>query len=72
MYLLVDYITRFFNPLFNIIGQLSILKQQVAANKVFEMLESQPEEKEDGKLSSFNGNISFRNVIFLMTVKEMS
>jgi len=65
MYLLVDYITRFFNPLFNIIGQLSIFETaRVAANKVFEMLESQPEEKEDGKLSSFNGNISFRNVNF--------
>ena len=65
MYLLVDYITRFFNPLFNIIGQLSIFETaRVAANKVFEMLESQPEEKEDVKLSSFNGNISFRNVNF--------
>lgn len=65
MYLLVDYITRFFNPLFNIIGQLSIFEQaRVAANKVFEMLESDPEKKEGHLLQEFTGKISFRNVNF--------
>lgn len=65
MYLLVDYITRFFNPLFNIIGQLSIFEQaRVAANKVFEMLESEPEKRDDKTLADFNGNISFKNVNF--------
>src|SRR5699024_9150785 len=63
MYLLVDYITRFFNPLFNIIGQLSIFEQaRVAANKVFEMLESEPEKKEGQLLQAFSGKIPFRNV----------
>lgn len=65
MYLLVDYITRFFNPLFNIIGQLSIFEQaRVAANKVFEMLESEPEKRDDKTLENFDGNISFKNVNF--------
>lgn len=65
MYLLVDYITRFFNPLFNIIGQLSIFEQaRVAANKVFEMLESEPEKRDDKTLANFDGNISFKNVNF--------
>lgn len=65
MYLLVDYITRFFNPLFNIINQLSIFEQaRVAANKVFEMLDAEPEKEEGQALDTFNGNISFRNVNF--------
>ena len=63
MYLLVDYITRFFNPLFNIVGQLSIFEQHVAANKVFELL--------DSKLRKWiqvtwmiSGNIRFKDVSF--------
>lgn len=65
MYLLVDYITRFFNPLFNIISQLSIFEQaRVAADKVLEMLDAEPEVKEGQTLNKFNGNISFRNVNF--------
>ena len=65
MYLLVDYITRFFNPLFGIISQLSIFEQaRVAADKVFEMLDAEPEAKEGQTLNDFNGNISFRNVNF--------
>ena len=65
MYLLVDYITRFFNPLFNIISQLSIFEQaRVAADKVFEMLDAEPEVKEGQTLKTFSGNISFRNVNF--------
>ncbi|CDZ99031.1 putative multidrug resistance ABC transporter ATP-binding/permease protein YheH [Jeotgalicoccus saudimassiliensis] len=65
MYLLVDYITRFFNPLFNIINQLSIFEQaRVAADKVLEMLDAEPEKEEGHALDTFSGNISFRNVSF--------
>ena len=65
MYLLVDYITRFFNPLFNIVGQLSIFEQaRVAANKVFELLDSEAEEMDTGHLDDFSGNIRFKDVSF--------
>ncbi|WP_213809951.1 ABC transporter ATP-binding protein [Jeotgalicoccus sp. WY2] len=61
----LSYITRFFNPLFNIISQLSIFEQaRVAADKVLEMLDAEPEVKEGQTLNKFNGNISFRNVNF--------
>src|SRR5699024_1728110 len=48
MYVLVDYITRFFNPLYNIIGQLNIFEEaRVAAVKVFELLDARAEEQDD-------------------------
>ena len=65
MYLLVDYITRFFNPLFNIVNQLSVYEQaRVAANKVFELLDAEVEENTGDDLEEFKGNIHFRNVNF--------
>ncbi|MCK1977560.1 ABC transporter ATP-binding protein/permease [Jeotgalicoccus huakuii] len=65
MYLLVDYITRFFNPLFNIVNQLSVFEQaRVAANKVFELLDAEVEENTGDNLEEFKGNIHFKNVNF--------
>ena len=65
MYVLVDYITRFFNPLYNIIGQLNIFEEaRVAAVKVFEMLNARAEEQDDGELGEFTGAIRFRDVSF--------
>lgn len=65
MYILVDYVTRFFNPLFNIIGQLDIYEQaRVAAVKVFELLDAEVEAEEEENLGSFNGHITFNEVSF--------
>lgn len=65
MYVLVDYITRFFNPLYNIIGQLNIFEEaRVAAVKVFELLNARAEEQDDGELGEFTGAIRFRDVSF--------
>ncbi|GAB3070766.1 ABC transporter ATP-binding protein [Salinicoccus sesuvii] len=65
MYILVDYITRFFNPLFNIIGQLDIYEQaRVAAVKVFELLDAEVETEEEEHLGNFSGHISFNEVSF--------
>ncbi|HIW13812.1 MAG TPA: ABC transporter ATP-binding protein/permease [Candidatus Salinicoccus stercoripullorum] len=65
MYVLVDYITRFFNPLYNIIGQLNIFEEaRVAAVKVFELLDARAEEQDDGELGEFTGAIEFRDVSF--------
>ncbi|MFC3417936.1 ABC transporter ATP-binding protein [Salinicoccus hispanicus] len=65
MYILVDYVTRFFNPLFNIIGELDIYEQaRVAAVKVFELLDAEIEAEEEDHLGSFNGHIAFNEVSF--------
>ena len=65
MYILVDYITRYFNPLFEIIRQLDIYEQaRVAALKVFELLDAQAEEDDTGVLGEFDGHIAFERVGF--------
>ncbi|KKK35914.1 ABC transporter ATP-binding protein [Salinicoccus sediminis] len=65
MYVLVDYITRFFNPLYNIIGQLNIFEEaRVAAVKVFELLDARSEAQDEGELGEFTGDIRFRDVSF--------
>lgn len=65
MYLLVDYVTRFFNPLFNLVNQLEVFEQaRVAAVKVFEMVDEEEEPVENGRLSDFDGRIVFQNVEF--------
>lgn len=65
MYLLVDYITRFFNPLYEVVGQIEILEQaRVAAVKVFEMLDEAEEKTDAGRLRDFDGGIEFQNVGF--------
>ncbi|WP_411844174.1 ABC transporter ATP-binding protein [Salinicoccus sp. HZC-1] len=71
MYVLVDYITRFFNPLYNIIGQLNIFEEaRVAAVKVFELLDVEEEPLETGELKAFSGSIKFKNVGFSYDGKE--
>ena len=65
MYLLVDYITRFFNPLYEIVGQIEIFEQaRVASVKVFEMIDEEEEIEDKGTLDDFDGDIDFRNVSF--------
>ncbi|WP_373446141.1 ABC transporter ATP-binding protein [Salinicoccus bachuensis] len=65
MYILVDYITRYFNPLFEIIRQLDIYEQaRVAAIKVFELLDAEAEKNDTGVLGQFDGHIAFGRVGF--------
>lgn len=65
MYLLVDYITRFFNPLYEVVGQIEIFEQaRVAAVKVFEMIDEKEEIEDKGHLDNFEGDIDFKNVSF--------
>lgn len=65
MYILVDYITRYFNPLFEIIRQLDIYEQaRVAATKVFELLDAEAEEDDTGVLGQFDGHIAFERIGF--------
>ena len=65
MYILVDYLTRLFNPMFNIVNQLSVLEQaRVSSNRVFEMMDETPEIIEQDELLITRGEVKFQNVSF--------
>ena len=65
MYILVDYLTRLFNPMFNIVNQLSVLEQaRVSSNRVSEMMDETPEIIEQGELLITRGEVKFQNVSF--------
>lgn len=65
MYILVDYLTRLFNPMFNIVNQLNVLEQaRVSSNRVFEMMDEIPEIIEQDELLITRGEVQFQNVSF--------
>ncbi|RXK18154.1 ABC transporter ATP-binding protein [Macrococcus sp. DPC7161] len=65
MYILVDYLTRLFNPLFNMVNQLSLLEQaRVSANRVFEMMDETKEPTESDAFKSIKGHVTFNHVNF--------
>lgn len=65
MYILVDYLTRLFNPMFNIVNQLSVLEQaRVSSNRVFEMMDETPEIIEQDELLITRGEVKFQDVSF--------
>ncbi|CAD2073903.1 ABC transporter ATP-binding protein [Phocicoccus pinnipedialis] len=65
MYLIIDYSTKFMDPLYNIVGMLDIIEQaRVSTNKVYELLDKQVEDNQDGVLNTFAGTIEFDNVNF--------
>ncbi|WP_414053525.1 ABC transporter ATP-binding protein [Macrococcus equi] len=65
MYILVDYLTRLFNPMFNMVNQLSVLEQaRVSSNRVFEMMDEQAELEEADVLSECKGHVIFNDVSF--------
>lgn len=65
MYLIIDYSTKFMDPLYNIVGMLDIIEQaRVSTNKVYELLDQETEEIEAGELSTFDGRIEFNEVSF--------
>ncbi|WP_414050297.1 ABC transporter ATP-binding protein [Macrococcus animalis] len=65
MYILVDYLTRLFNPMFNMVNQLSVLEQaRVSSNRVFEMMDEETEIQEDNMLDNCLGHVKFDDVSF--------
>lgn len=65
MYILVDYLTRLFNPMFNMVNQLSVLEQaRVSSNRVFEMMDETAEEQEDNIMTHCTGHVKFEDVSF--------
>lgn len=65
MYLIIDYSTKFMDPLYNIVGMLDIIEQaRVSTNKVYELLDKEVEDNQDGELNTFSGTIEFQDVNF--------
>lgn len=65
LYAFVEYITRTMNPIMQIVDQLSRLERSnVAASRVFEMLDFEGEEVVKEALPRYKGYVQFENVWF--------
>ncbi|MCE4956227.1 ABC transporter ATP-binding protein [Macrococcoides caseolyticum] len=65
MYILVDYLTRLFNPMFNMVNQLSVLEQaRVSSERVFDMMDEPAEPIIVDTLDTCHGHVVFCNVSF--------
>ena len=65
LYALVDYITRLFNPMINIVNQFSQMERSlVAADRIFEVLDEEGEEVSQQRIPRYEGNVTFDDVSF--------
>ncbi|PFD29084.1 multidrug ABC transporter permease [Bacillus cereus] len=71
LYAFVDYLTRLFSPITNMVNQLANLEQsRVASERVFELLEEKGEAVEEERMPRLNGNVKFDNVSFSYNGKD--
>ncbi|MGU3460175.1 ABC transporter ATP-binding protein [Bacillus sp. D48C] len=71
LYAFVDYLTRLFSPITNMVNQLANLEQaRVASERVFELLEEKGEAVEEERMSRLKGNVKFDNVSFSYNGKD--
>lgn len=71
LYAFVDYVTRLFNPLTNVVNQFSQLERSlVAANRVFELLDKDGEPVSQKHIPRYDGNVAFENVSFAYKDEE--
>lgn len=71
MYAFVDYLTRLFQPITQIVNQLAQLEQaRVAAERVFELLDEPGTDVDTGKIPRFKGDVQFQNVSFAYKDEE--
>jgi len=65
LYAFVDYLTRLFNPITNIVNQFSQLERSLVAGKrVFEVLDIDGEPVSEKSLPRYKGNVAFEDVSF--------
>ncbi|MCL1696821.1 ABC transporter ATP-binding protein [Lysinibacillus sp. BPa_S21] len=65
LYAFVDYLTRLFNPITNIVNQFSQLERSLVAGKrVFEVLDIDGELVSEKSLPRYKGNVVFEDVSF--------
>ncbi|QKE06052.1 ABC transporter ATP-binding protein [Bacillus cereus] len=71
LYAFVDYLTRLFSPITNMVNQLANLEQsRVASERVFELLEEKGETVEEERMPRLQGNVKFDNVSFSYNGKD--
>ncbi|MCI3146597.1 ABC transporter ATP-binding protein [Bacillus cereus] len=71
LYAFVDYLTRLFSPITNMVNQLANLEQaRVASERVFELLEEKGEVVEEERMPRLKGNVKFDNVSFSYNGKD--
>src|SRR5699024_9205294 len=60
LYAIVDYLTRLFEPLTDIVNQLPLVEQaRVAGSRVFELMDEEGEDVERSKVKRYQGHIIF-------------
>lgn len=65
LFAFVDYITRLFNPIVNIVSQFSQLERSlVAGSRVFELLDLTGEPVSEKRVDRYEGNVAFEDVSF--------
>lgn len=65
LYAFVDYLTRLFNPITNLVNQFSQLERSlVAGSRVFELLDEKGETVRDQQIERYAGNVTFDQVSF--------
>ncbi|MFD1174195.1 ABC transporter ATP-binding protein [Oceanobacillus picturae] len=71
LYAIVDYLTRLFEPVTDIVNQLPLIEQaRVAGGRVFELLDHPGENVMDDNISRYRGNILFDHVSFAYNEKD--
>ncbi|WP_397539955.1 ABC transporter ATP-binding protein [Rummeliibacillus pycnus] len=71
LYAFVDYITRLFNPVTNIVNQLARLERaNVASERIFDLLDQPGEAVDDTRINRYHGNVSFNHVWFAYKEEE--
>lgn len=65
LYAFVDYLTRLFNPITNVVNQFSQLERSlVAGNRIFEVLDLKGEQVSEETMPRYTGHVVFENVTF--------
>jgi len=71
LYAFVDYITRLFNPVTNIVNQLANLERaNVASERIFNLLDQPGEAVDDTRIDRYHGNVAFHHVWFAYKEEE--
>lgn len=71
LYAFVDYITRLFEPVSDIVNQLPLVEQaRVAGNRVFEVMDYEGEEVDTTEVARYRGHVQFEQVTFSYNGKD--
>src|SRR5690625_4077012 len=71
LYALVDYLTRFFEPVTAIVNQFPLIEQaRASGDRMFKLMDHEGEEVRDKAIARYQGNIAFQDVSFAYIENE--